>query len=69
MKLSFLIWNFFFINRLKLKTEVSESDYNEQLRSKWEKEKYENLEKISVRYQDIKYDGKYKEIIFLNINF
>ena len=32
--------------------------YNEDLRHKWENEALENLEKTSVHYQDIKYDGK-----------
>ncbi len=35
---------------------MDEAEYNEQLRLKWEKEKYENLDKLIIRYQDIRYD-------------
>ena len=44
---------------LKIKNEVNEDIYYEQLRVKWEKEKLENIEKEEIHYQDIKYDGNF----------
>ena len=46
------------IGKLKLKNDVDEDDYNEQLRMKWEEQEFESKEKSSLHYQDIKYDGK-----------
>lgn len=43
--------------RLKLKREVDESAYNEELRQKWEKEARENLEKDDIHYADLRFDG------------
>lgn len=55
-----------------MKTELSEQDYNEQLRRKWEKEKYENIEKMNIRYEDIRYDGIFifeTKKIYINKSF
>jgi hypothetical protein len=49
---------FLSIISLTIKNKISEADYYEQLRVKWEKEKLENIEKEEIHYQDIKYDGK-----------
>ena len=43
--------------RLKLKREVDESAYNEELRQKWEKEARDNLEKNDLHYADLRFDG------------
>lgn len=55
-----------------MKTELIEQDYNEQLRRKWEKEKYENIEKMNIRYEDIRYDGIFifeTKKIYINKSF
>ena len=49
------IFKYFF--SLKLKKEINEDEYNEQLRLKWEKDKQANLDKSTVRYEDIRFDG------------
>lgn len=43
--------------RFKLKREIDENAYNEELRLKWEKEARENLEKDVIHYADLRYDG------------
>jgi hypothetical protein len=41
----------------RLKNELSEEEYNERLKQKWQKDAEANLEKSSVHYQDIRFDG------------
>ena len=47
----------YFYLRLKLKREVDEAAYNEELRQKWEKEARENLDKNDIHYADLRFDG------------
>ena len=43
--------------RFKLKREIDENSYNEELRLKWEKEALENLDRAEIHYANLRYDG------------
>lgn len=45
------------MKRLKLKSEIDERKYNEQLKQKWEEESTRNLEKDTIHYADVRFDG------------
>jgi len=50
--------------RFRLKNELTEEEYNEKLRQKWQKDVETNLEKASVHYEDIRFDGILKSLFF-----